>query len=143
MKNETYYNKYIENLGTTNIGTGSLGVPINLELRLFFNTGMIYTIGKPDAKTNTLRYRAPLSTLTATEANIMANIKIPKGWEIPESQVTPESDHINRRKFIKNLGLGKCRCFAVFFFKRLCTRQSALEKQLEPFRSQTLDAEEK
>ena len=29
IKNETYYNKHIENLGTTNIGTGSLGVPEN------------------------------------------------------------------------------------------------------------------
>ena len=37
MKNETYYNKYIGNLDTTNIGTGSLGVPVNLELRLSFN----------------------------------------------------------------------------------------------------------
>ena len=31
----------------------------------------------------------------------MAYIKIPKEWEIPENQVTPESDYINRRKFIK------------------------------------------
>ena len=32
-------------------------------------------------------------------------IKIPRDWEIPENQVTPESDYVSRRRFIKNMGL--------------------------------------
>ena len=32
-------------------------------------------------------------------------IKIPREWEIPENQVTPESDYVSRRRFIKNMGL--------------------------------------
>ena len=70
----------------------------------------------------------------------MAYIKIPKGWEIPENQVTHESDYINRRKFIKNLGLGSAGAL-LFSSSNACGQGSALEKQLEPFRSQTLDAE--
>lgn len=31
-------------------------------------------------------------------------IKIPKGWEIPESEVTPESIYMNRRKFLVSMG---------------------------------------
>ncbi len=31
-------------------------------------------------------------------------IKIPKGWEIPESQATPEDIYLNRRKFLKAMG---------------------------------------
>lgn len=34
----------------------------------------------------------------------MAFIKVPKGWEIPESLVTPEDVYLNRRHFIKTLG---------------------------------------
>ncbi len=69
----------------------------------------------------------------------MAYIKIPKGWEIPENQATSESDYINRRKFIKNLGLGSAGAL-LFSSTNACAQGSALEKQLEPFRSQTLDA---
>ena len=69
----------------------------------------------------------------------MAYIKVPKGWEIPESQVTPESDYINRRKFIKNLGLGSAGAL-LFSTSNACAQGSALERQLEPFRSQTLNA---
>ncbi|MFT6398605.1 MAG: sulfoxide reductase catalytic subunit YedY [Bradymonadia bacterium] len=36
----------------------------------------------------------------------MSNIIIPKGWEIPESQVTPKSTYVNRRELIRALGLG-------------------------------------
>ena len=68
----------------------------------------------------------------------MAYIKIPKGWEIPENQVTPESDYIDRRKFIKNLGLGSAGAL-LFSTSNACAQGSALEKQLEPFRLQTLD----
>ena len=70
----------------------------------------------------------------------MAYIKIPKEWEIPENQVTPESDYINRRKFIKNLGLGSAGAL-LFSTSNACAQNSALEKQLEPFRAQMLDAE--
>ena len=36
----------------------------------------------------------------------MVWIRIPKRWEISESQVTPESVYWNRRRFLKALGLG-------------------------------------
>lgn len=36
----------------------------------------------------------------------MTFIRIPKSWEIPEAQVTPESAFFNRRRFIKNLIYG-------------------------------------
>ena len=55
----------------------------------------------------------------------MAYIKIPKGWEIPENQVTSESDYINRRKFIKDLGLASAGTTVVFHFKRLRAKQCA------------------
>lgn len=32
-------------------------------------------------------------------------IRIPKGWEIPEREATPESIYVNRRQLIKKLGL--------------------------------------
>ena len=70
----------------------------------------------------------------------MAYIKIPKGWEIPENQVTPESDYINRRKFIKDLGLASAGTL-LFSTSNACAQGRGLEKQLEPFRSQTLAAE--
>ena len=34
----------------------------------------------------------------------MAHIHIPKGWELPESDVTPESVFMNRREFLKAAG---------------------------------------
>ena len=70
----------------------------------------------------------------------MAYIKIPKGWEIPENQVTSESDYINRRKFIKNLGLGSAGTL-LFSTSNACAQESALEQQLAPFRARTLKAE--
>ena len=70
----------------------------------------------------------------------MAYIKIPKGWEIPENQVTSESAYINRRKFIKDLGLASAGTL-LFSTSNACAQNSALEKQLAPFRAQTLDAE--
>ncbi len=33
-------------------------------------------------------------------------IKRPRGWELPESEATPESEFLNRRRFIKGAGLG-------------------------------------
>ena len=70
----------------------------------------------------------------------MAYIKIPKGWEIPENQVTSETDYINRRKFIKDLGLGSAGAL-LFSTSNACAQGSALENQLAPFRAQTLVAE--
>ena len=70
----------------------------------------------------------------------MAYIKIPKGWEIPENQVTSESDYINRRKFIKDLGLASAGTL-LFSTSNACAQGSGLERQLEPFRAQTLAAE--
>jgi sulfoxide reductase catalytic subunit YedY len=35
----------------------------------------------------------------------MANIRIPRGWEIPEREATPEDVYLQRRRFMKGLGL--------------------------------------
>lgn len=70
----------------------------------------------------------------------MAYIKIPKGWEIPENQVTSESDYINRRKFIRDLGLAGAGTL-LFSTSNACAQGRGVEKQLEPFRAQTLAAE--
>ena len=70
----------------------------------------------------------------------MAYIKIPKEWEIPENQVTSESDYINRRKFIKDLGLASAGTL-LFSTSNACAQGRGVEKQLEPFRAQTLAAE--
>lgn len=35
----------------------------------------------------------------------MSNIHIPKGWDIPESEITPESVYMNRREVLKAMGL--------------------------------------
>ncbi|MYB95175.1 protein-methionine-sulfoxide reductase catalytic subunit MsrP [Candidatus Poribacteria bacterium] len=70
----------------------------------------------------------------------MSYIKIPRSWEIPENQVTSESDYINRRKFIKDLGLASAGTL-LFSTSNACAQGSGLEKQLEPFRTQTLAAE--
>ncbi|MCE2399934.1 protein-methionine-sulfoxide reductase catalytic subunit MsrP [Candidatus Poribacteria bacterium] len=69
----------------------------------------------------------------------MANIKIPKGWEIPENQVTPESAYINRRKFIKDLGIAGAGALSLFGTSA-CAQESKVAKQLEPYRMQTLEA---
>lgn len=70
----------------------------------------------------------------------MAYIKIPKGWEIPENQATSESDYIDRRKFIKDLGIAGAG--ALFFSSsNACAQNKGVEKQLAPFRAQKLDAE--
>lgn len=69
----------------------------------------------------------------------MAHIKIPKGWEIPENQVTSESDYINRRKFIRDLGLASAGTL-LFSTSNACAQVRGVEKQLEPFRAETLAA---
>ncbi len=68
----------------------------------------------------------------------MANIKIPKGWEIPENQATPESVYINRRKFIKDLGIAGAGAISLFS-STACAQDSKVEKQLKPFREQQLE----
>ena len=35
----------------------------------------------------------------------MALIKIPKGWEIKENRITPEEVYLNRRQFMKSMGI--------------------------------------
>ena len=70
----------------------------------------------------------------------MSYIKIPKGWEIPENQATPESDYINRRKFIKDLGIAGAGAL-LFSGSNACAQNKGVEKQLEPFRAQKLAAE--
>lgn len=68
----------------------------------------------------------------------MANIKIPKGWEIPENRVTPESDYINRRKFIKDLGLVGAGTLSLFGTSA-CAQDDRVAKQLEPYQTQKLE----
>ena len=70
----------------------------------------------------------------------MPHIKIPKEWEIPENQVTSESDYINRRKFIKDLGLGSAGAL-LFSTSNACAQNRGVEKQLEPYQAQKLVAE--
>lgn len=70
----------------------------------------------------------------------MPYIKIPKEWEISENQVTSESDYINRRKFIKDLGLASAGTL-LFSSSNACAQNKGVEKQLEPYRAQKLTAE--
>ncbi len=70
----------------------------------------------------------------------MAYIKIPKGWEIPENRVTSESVYINRRKFIKELGIAGAGALSLFG-SSACAQNSGVAKQLEPYQAQTLDVE--
>ena len=70
----------------------------------------------------------------------MTYIKIPKGWEIPENQATPESDYVNRRKFIKDLGIASASALLIPS-ANACAQNKGVEKQLEPFQAQKLAAE--
>ena len=70
----------------------------------------------------------------------MAYIKIPKGWEIPENQATSESDYMNRRKFIKDLGIVGAGAL-LFSSSNACAQNKGVAKQLAPFRAQKLAAE--
>ena len=71
----------------------------------------------------------------------MAHIKIPKGWEIPENQVTSESDYMNRRKFIKDMGIAGASALLLSSGSTACAQNRGVAKQLEPFRAQKLAAE--
>ena len=68
----------------------------------------------------------------------MANIRIPKSWEIPENLVTPKSDYINRRKFIKDLGIVGAGTLSLFGTSA-CAQDDKLAKQLEPYQANKLD----
>ena len=70
----------------------------------------------------------------------MANIKIPKGWEIPENLVTPESTYINRRKFIKDLGIAGAGALSLFG-TNACAQDKGVAKQLESYQKQTTQCE--
>ena len=69
----------------------------------------------------------------------MPYIKIPREWEISESQVTPESDYINRRRFIKDLGIASASAL-LFSTSNACAQNKGVEKQLKPFRAEKLAA---
>ena len=70
----------------------------------------------------------------------MPYIKTPQEWEIPESQVTPESDYIDRRKFIKDLGIASASAL-LLSSSTACAQKKGVEKQLEPFQAQKLAVE--
>ncbi len=72
----------------------------------------------------------------------MPYIKIPKGWEIPESQVTPESDYMNRRRFIKELGtVGAGALSLSLLGSEAFARPKNVEEQLAAFRDKPLALE--
>ena len=66
-------------------------------------------------------------------------IKIPKGWEIPENRVTPESDYVNRRTFIKNMGLAGAGALTLM---NGCAwaKGKGVEEQLKEAQAQKIDA---
>ena len=66
-------------------------------------------------------------------------IKIPKGWEIPENQVTPESDYVSRRKFIKNMSLAGAGALTLM---NGCAwaKGKGVEEQLKEAQAQKIDA---
>lgn len=68
----------------------------------------------------------------------MANIRISKGWEIPENRATSESDYINRRKFIKDLGIVGAGTLSLFGTSA-CAQDDRVAKQLEPYQTQKLE----
>ncbi len=68
----------------------------------------------------------------------MANIRIPKGWEIPENRTTPESDYMNRRKFIKDLGIVGAGTLSLFGTSAFA-QDDTVAKQLEPYQAKKLE----
>lgn len=71
----------------------------------------------------------------------MAYIKIPKGWEIPENQATSETDYMNRRKFIKEIG-GMASISALLLSgSTACAEKKGVAKQIEPYQAQKLAVE--
>ena len=53
----------------------------------------------------------------------MPYIKTPQEWEIPESQVTPESDYIRPPEVHQRFGHRECQCLAALQFNRLCAKE--------------------
>ncbi len=70
----------------------------------------------------------------------MPYIKIPKRWNIPEKQVTSESDYIKRRTFIKALGITGASALTLFG-SSACVQGTGVEEQLKPYRAEVLAAE--
>ncbi len=72
----------------------------------------------------------------------MPYIKIPKGWDIPENQVTPESDYMNRRTFIKELGIAGVGALSLSQWSPdAFARPKDVEGHLAAFRAKPLAAE--
>ena len=72
----------------------------------------------------------------------MPYLKIPKGWELPESQVTPASDYMNRRSFIKELGaVGAGALSLSLLSPDAFARPKNVEEQLAAFRDKPLTVE--
>lgn len=72
----------------------------------------------------------------------MPYFKIPKGWDIPESHVTPESDYMNRRSFIKELGVVGAGALSLSLLgPDAFARPKNVEEQLAAFQDKQLAVE--
>ena len=72
----------------------------------------------------------------------MPYLKSPKGWDIPESHVTPESDYMNRRSFIKELGVVGAGALSLSLLgPDAFARPKNVEEQLAAFRDKPLAVE--
>ena len=72
----------------------------------------------------------------------MPYLKIPKGWDIPESHVTPESDYMNRRSFIKELGVVGAGALSLSLLgPDAFARPKNVEEQLAAFQDKPLAVE--
>ena len=72
----------------------------------------------------------------------MSYLKIPKGWDIPESHVTPESDYMNRRSFIKELGVVGAGALSLSLLSPdAFARPKNVEEQLAAFQDKPLAVE--
>jgi methionine sulfoxide reductase catalytic subunit len=69
----------------------------------------------------------------------MTFIKIPKGWEISENRATSESDYLNRREFLKQMGFTGAGALALMS-GCAWANDGGVEEQLKDAQSHPIDA---